>query len=133
MQAFGLFTFGDVPYRNLASLEKQPDDAGLLWGQVRNKMYINTPAEYRFPVYWRFGAVAFASAGQVADNFSQLSFSKFHYAAGAGIRFSVLPRENLNLRFDVAYGNKVDYIVSQRFESRGTTSGSAHPSRRALF
>lgn len=111
LQAFGLFTFGDVPYRNIASLGGNAMMRGYYGGRYRDKMYFTTQAEYRFPVYWRFGAVAFASAGQVADHAAQFSFSKFHYAAGAGIRFSVLPRENLNLRFDVAYGNKVNYYI----------------------
>jgi len=110
-QAFGLFGFGDVPYRNLASLGGSQMMRGYYGGRYRDKMYITTQAEYRFPVYWRFGAAVFASAGQVANNFSQFSFSKFHYAAGAGVRFSVLPREKLNLRFDMAYGNKLNFYI----------------------
>lgn len=111
LQTYGLFTFGDVPYRNLAILGGNSMMRGYYGGRYRDKMFIGTQAEYRFPVYWRFGAVAFASAGQVADNFSQISLPKFHLAAGAGIRFAVLPKENLNLRFDVAYGNKVNYYI----------------------
>ncbi|MDZ4715644.1 MAG: BamA/TamA family outer membrane protein [Cytophagales bacterium] len=110
-QAFGLFTFGDVPYRNLAILGGNQMMRGYFGGRYRDKMYITTQAEYRFPIYWRFGGVAFASAGQVADHFSQFDFSRFHYAGGAGIRFSVLPKENLNLRFDVAYGDRFNYYI----------------------
>ncbi len=110
-QAYGLFTFGDVPYRNLAILGGNMMMRGYYGGRYRDKMFIGAQAEYRFPVYWRFGAALFGSAGEVADNTSQFDFSKMHYAAGAGIRFAVLPRENLNLRFDVAYGNKVNYYI----------------------
>ncbi len=110
-QAYGLFTFGEVPYRNLAILGGNTMMRGYFGGRYRDKMFVGTQAEYRFPVYWRFGAAVFGSAGQVADNTSQFDFSKMHYAAGAGIRFAVLPRENLNLRFDVAYGNKVNYYI----------------------
>ena len=110
-QAYGLFTFGDVPYRNLAILGGNMMMRGYYGGRYRDKMFIGTQAEYRFPVYWRFGAALFGSAGQVADNTSQFNFSRMHYAAGAGIRFAVLPREKLNLRFDVAYGNKVNYYI----------------------
>ncbi len=110
-QGYGLFTFGDVPYRNLAILGGNMMMRGYYGGRYRDKMFIGTQVEYRFPVYWRFGAAVFGSAGEVADHASQFNFSKLHYAAGAGIRFAVLPKENLNLRFDVAYGNKVNYYI----------------------
>ncbi len=116
IQAFALFTSGEVPYRHLALLGGNMMMRGYYGGRFRDKMFIGTQAEYRFPVYWRFGAVVFGSAGEVADNTSQFSFSKLHYAAGGGIRFSVLPKERLNLRFDVAYGNRVGYYISL-FES----------------
>lgn len=111
LQYYGLFTFGEVAYRNLAILGGNSMMRGYYGGRYRDKMFMGLQGEYRFPVYWRFGAVAFASAGQVADEFSRFNFKTIHYAAGAGIRFSVLPRENLNLRFDVAYGDKVNYYV----------------------
>lgn len=109
-QYYGLFTFGEVPYRNLAILGGNTMMRGYYAGRYRDKMFMGLQGEFRFPVYWRFGGAAFASAGQVAGE-NPFNFGKLHYAAGAGIRFSVLPRENLNLRFDVAYGDKVNYYV----------------------
>jgi len=109
-QYYGMFTFGQVPYRNLAILGGNAMMRGYYAGRYRDKMFMGLQGEFRFPVYWRFGAVAFASAGQVAGE-QPFNFGKLHYAAGAGLRFSVLPRENLNLRFDVAYGDKVNYYV----------------------
>ena len=84
---------------------------GYYQGRYRDKMIMSAQAEYRFPVVWRFGAVAFASAGQVADNMSQFNFPRMHYAAGAGVRFSVLPSENFNLRVDAAYGDRWNVYV----------------------
>jgi outer membrane protein assembly factor BamA len=110
-QYYGLFTFGEVAYRNLAILGGNSMMRGYYAGRYRDKMFMGLQGEFRFPVYWRFGAVGFASAGQVADQFSTFNFKTIHYAVGGGIRFSVLPRENLNLRFDVAYGDKVNYYV----------------------
>jgi len=109
-QYYGLFTFGEVPYRNLAILGGSQMMRGYYAGRYRDKMFMGLQGEFRFPVYWRFGGAAFASAGQVAGE-TPFNFKSIHYAAGAGIRFSVLPRENLNLRFDVAYGDKVNYYV----------------------
>lgn len=84
---------------------------GYYAGRYRDKMISAVQGEYRFPVYWRFGAVAFASAGQVADNFSQFNFSRMHYAVGAGVRFSLLPSENFNLRIDAAYGDRLNVYI----------------------
>lgn len=111
LQYYGLFTFGDVPYRNLAALGGSQLMRGYYAGRYRDKMIMATQAEYRFPVVWRFGAVAFASAGQVADNFGQFNFSRMHYAAGAGVRFSILPSENFNLRVDAAWGDRLNVYV----------------------
>jgi hypothetical protein len=111
VQYYSLMTFGDVPYRNLAMLGGSMMMRGYYQGRYRDKMIMSAQAEYRFPVVWRFGAVAFASAGQVADNLSQFNFSKMRYAAGAGVRFSVLPSENFNLRVDAAYGDKWNVYV----------------------
>lgn len=111
IQYYGLMTFGDVPYRNLAQLGGSMMMRGYYQGRYRDKMIMAAQAEYRFPVVWRFGAVAFASAGQVGDNLTQFNFKRMHYAAGAGIRFSVLPSENFNLRVDAAYGDKWNVYV----------------------
>lgn len=111
VQYYGLMTFGDVPYRNLAQLGGSMMMRGYYQGRYRDKMIMSAQAEYRFPVVWRFGAVAFASAGQVADNMSQFNFPRMHYAAGAGVRFSVLPSENFNLRVDAAYGDRWNVYV----------------------
>lgn len=111
VQYYSLMTFGDVPYRNLAMLGGSMMMRGYYQGRYRDKMIMSAQAEYRFPVVWRFGAVAFASAGQVADNLSQFNFSRMRYAAGAGVRFSVLPSENFNLRVDAAYGDKWNVYV----------------------
>ena len=111
MQYLSTFTFGDVPYRNLAVLGGNAIMRGYYAGRYRDKKFLGAQVEYRFPIYWRFGGVTFASAGQVADMTSDLGFNRFHYAGGAGLRFAVLPSEKLNLRFDVAYGNNLNYYI----------------------
>lgn len=104
VQGLGVFTFGDVPYRNLAVLGGNSIMRGYYGGRYRDQKFIGGQAEYRFPIYKRFSGVAFGSMGQVAHDVSDISFSQFKYAGGGGIRFAVLPKENLNLRFDLAKG-----------------------------
>ena len=112
IQGLGIFTFGDVPYRNLAVLGGNAIMRGYYGGRYRDKKFLGTQAEYRFPIYKRFAGVAFGSMGQVAGEMSDFGFSRFHYAAGAGLRFAVLPKENLNLRFDLAKGGEgLNYYI----------------------
>lgn len=111
IQGLGVFTFGDVPYRNLAVLGGNSMMRGYYGGRYRDKKFVGAQLEYRFPIYWRISGVTFGSAGQVADAMPEINFSRFKFAAGAGLRFSVLPREYLNLRFDVAYGNSLNYYI----------------------
>ena len=111
VQVVGQFTFGDVPYRNLAVLGGNSMMRGYYAGRYRDKTFIGAQMEHRFPIKRRFSGVTFASAGQVADQISEFGFPRFKFAAGAGLRFSVLPKENLNLRFDVAYGNNLNYYI----------------------
>lgn len=110
-QGLATFTFGNVPYRSLAVLGGNLMMRGYYAGRYRDKKFIGTQAEYRFPIYKRIGGVGFGGIGQVAEELNDLSIDKFKIAVGAGLRVSVLPKEKLNLRFDVAYGNMINYYV----------------------
>jgi hypothetical protein len=111
LQGLGTFTFGDVPYRSLAVLGGNVIMRGYYSGRYRDKKFIGSQIEYRFPIYKRIAGVGFAGIGQVAAEMGDLGFDRFKVATGAGLRVSVLPKEKLNLRFDVAYGNQINYYV----------------------
>ncbi|MFC1508985.1 BamA/TamA family outer membrane protein [Candidatus Omnitrophota bacterium] len=61
-------------------------------------------AEYRMPLYWRFGLVAFAGFGQVADKIGNMEFDEFKPSAGLGLRFALIPEQKVNLRIDIGVG-----------------------------
>ena len=61
-------------------------------------------AEYRFPIYKRFSAVAFGGTGSVAKNFADYALNDFKYSYGGGIRFAVDTKEKLNIRVDYGIG-----------------------------
>ncbi|MFM8739911.1 MAG: BamA/TamA family outer membrane protein [Cytophagales bacterium] len=113
-QSFSTFNFGNVPYRNLAILGGNNMMRGYYAGRYRDKKAVTAQVEYRFPIIGRFAGVAFASAGQVANDFDDFDWKLIKPAVGAGIRFAVLRQEKLNLRFDLAAGNSGElnyYIV----------------------
>lgn len=105
MNTFMLFNFGDVPFRNLASLGGRNNMRGYFDGRFRDKKYITFQGEYRFPIWWRFGGAAFLGFGQVAGNFQDFSLQGFKISFGGGLRISILPKEKLNLRIDYGFGN----------------------------
>ncbi|MDX2191555.1 MAG: BamA/TamA family outer membrane protein [Bacteroidota bacterium] len=100
-----LFNFGDVPYRNFAQLGSSFIMRGYYQGRFRDRNFIGGQTEYRFPIFWKFGGVVFVGTGQVFGNFLDYTNDKLKISVGTGIRFELLPKEKLNLRFDVGWGN----------------------------
>jgi len=77
---------------------------GYYAGRYRDNYFMAFQAEYRFPVWWRFGMVTFAGLGDVARDLRHINFDEFKYSAGAGLRFKISPKEGATLRADFAFG-----------------------------
>jgi hypothetical protein len=105
IQSLGTFNFGDVPYRNLAILGGNNMMRGYYAGRFRDLKFLGVQAEYRFPIKGRFGGVAFAGVGEVGNSFGDFALEKIKPSLGAGVRATILRKEKLNLRFDVAGGS----------------------------
>jgi len=60
-------------------------------------------AEYRRPLWGRFGFCAFAGLAQIQPKPNLLSISEFHPAGGIGLRYKFNVRENLNVRLDAGF------------------------------
>jgi hypothetical protein len=101
---------GDVPFQNLARFGGQNVMRGYFDGRYRDKHGAGIQAEYRLPVWGRFGLVGFAGVAQVADRISHLGLGRFWFAGGAGVRFAWNPEERVNLRLDYGIGNNSDGI-----------------------
>jgi outer membrane protein assembly factor BamA len=104
-QVYQYYTFGDTPFRSLAQMGGGYTMRGYYAGRFRDKLFITSQAELRYPIYWRFSGTIFAGVGEVARKFEDFRFEKIKHSIGAGLRFNLLPKDNLNLRFDVAMGN----------------------------
>jgi outer membrane protein assembly factor BamA len=81
---------------------------GYFAGRFRDRDLLAFQLEYRLPVWWRFGAVGFAAAGQVAHELASFEIGEFHPAAGFGIRFLLSEEEGMNIRADFAWGFDVE-------------------------
>lgn len=104
-QLFGYFASGNVPLLELGALGGGGLMRGYYEGRYLDRNYAAAQVEYRWPLTSRFGVVGFASVGRVAARLRDFGFQGLHPAAGAGLRFKLVKAENLNLRFDAAFGD----------------------------
>jgi len=109
---------GRAPFQDLAGFGGQDFLRGYFDGQYRDKTEVGGQVEYRIPVWWRFGAAAFAGVAQVADKVSLWRFDGFKFAVGAGIRFMLKRDDRVALRLDMGFGNNssgVYFTVTEAF------------------
>lgn len=96
------FTFGDPPFYDYSLLGGDKKVRGIYYGRFRDKNLSTLQAEVRFKIVWRFGAAIFGGVSKVYPGFNQLSFNNIKPNYGAGIRFVIDRKQNINLRFDYA-------------------------------
>ncbi|WP_080056943.1 BamA/TamA family outer membrane protein [Spirosoma aerolatum] len=104
IQAYGFFNGGNTPLRSLASFGGSNSMRGFYDGRYRSEDQIVAQAEYRVPLFWRFGAVGFFGVGNVGDNLHELNFQELKYSFGGGLRLALNQKERLNLRVDYGWG-----------------------------
>ena len=118
VQAAAEFIDGTPPFHRMATFGGQNLVRGYFEGRYRDKNGIVVQAEYRLPVWRRFGMVGFAGAAQVADKIGHLGLKRFWFAGGIGLRFAWNPDERVNLRLDYGVGknsNGIYITVTEAF------------------
>lgn len=101
---FGRFAWGDVPIAEMSLLGGEESARGYVEGRYRDLNTIATQLEYRWQVGERIGFVFFGEAGDVFNQTSDFTWSNIKYGIGTGIRFKIVKKENLNIRFDYGLG-----------------------------
>ncbi|MEM6738162.1 MAG: BamA/TamA family outer membrane protein [Bacteroidota bacterium] len=120
-QLRGSFTNGnDAPFYKLPQLGGDERLRGINNASLyRDRQMVYAQAEYRRPLFWRFGMTLFAGIGDVANELGDLQLSDFKYVGGIGGRFAAIPEDKLNLRIDlgVARGGQVAFYagISEAF------------------
>jgi outer membrane protein assembly factor BamA len=95
---------GSPPFLLMHSLEDTL--RGFSDNRFVDKNVVSFQAEYRLPLFWRFGAVGFVGVGQVTDSLSSFTLGGFKPSAGAGLRMTINREHRINLRID--YGRSAD-------------------------
>jgi hypothetical protein len=96
---------GDIPVLLLPSLGGRERLRGYYEGRVRDQVAGAAQGEVRFPLWRRFGGVAFAEVGQVGPRLGDLASGRTELSAGAGLRFR-LGEESARIRADFAVGRR---------------------------
>lgn len=96
-------SWGEVPFQFLPSVGGDGPMRGLLEQRYRDDLAATVQAEYRLPINRRFGVVGFFSAGQVAEELSELELADPKLAGGFGFRIALNTEQKLNLRIDIAF------------------------------
>jgi hypothetical protein len=110
--------FGDPPFLDMATAGGDAILRGYPAYRFRDNHFIGMQAEYRFPLFWRFGGVVFTGIGDVFNKTSDLAFSKLKYSYGGGLRFKLNRKENINVRLDYGIGRGISspyFLVTEAF------------------
>ena len=100
-QSLNTVIVGEPPFQMMALLGGSYWMRGYYFGRYRDKNMLTFQAEYRFPLFWRFGGVAFGGAGDVASDVKKFHAADFKLTAGFGLRFMFDRQERINARLDV--------------------------------
>ena len=95
---------GEPPFNQLALLGGTRLLRGYYEGRFRDRQLAAAQVEYRFPIRGRFAGVAFGGLGSVTDQWSHWQADYLRYALGAGLRFTLLPKDKIRMRLDYGIG-----------------------------
>jgi outer membrane protein assembly factor BamA len=105
-QLYNYQTYGQVPFRQLATFGGPNNLRGFYQGRFRDNNMVSFITEYRLIIKNRLGAVLFGGVGNVYNNISDLAENTVKYSYGGGLRFALLKKERLNVRMDYGYSSK---------------------------
>ncbi len=104
LNAVAVFSFGDVPFHQMPVIGGTRRMRGYFEGKYRDKHLMMVQAEYRMPLFWRFGAVGFGGLGMVGESFEALALRHTRYNFGGGLRFLIDKAQKINIRADYGWG-----------------------------
>jgi outer membrane protein assembly factor BamA len=103
-QFFGRYGAGETPVQELSYLGGPELLRGFPEFRFRDRLAVFAQAEYRWQAWKNIGFVFYGGAGQVAADAAELALPELRYSLGTGLRLTIIPKENINLRLDYALG-----------------------------
>ena len=106
VQLYGQFSRGNLPFSEYGFLGGSEVMRGYQEGRFVDRDLLAAQVEYRKNFKnSRWGLVGFVGAGDVYNNVNEFQLKNLKPSYGAGARFSIDKKENLNLRLDYGIGN----------------------------
>lgn len=102
-------TYGNTPWGMLPTFGGKEYMRGYYLGRYRDKGEMDVTVEVRQRVWWRFGVVAWAGAGNSFPSLRKLDWSHTLPNYGAGLRWEI--KKNVNVRFDAGWGKRTHGFV----------------------
>ncbi|MFC1538857.1 hypothetical protein ACFL6H_05495 [Candidatus Latescibacterota bacterium] len=96
---------GEIPFYLLSALGGSDRLRGYENDRFFGKKLILMQQDIRFPVWGPIGGIVFAATGRVSDKVNELFSGQYHTGYGTGLRYFIDKKENLVVRFDVAFGS----------------------------
>ena len=100
----------DAPFFDLCFLGAGKDMRGYTAGRYQDQTMVAAQAELRIQFSPRWGGTVFGGLGQVAPDFGAIRSSNWLPAGGVGVRWMAAPRNKVNIRADIAWGNGEDAL-----------------------
>lgn len=104
LRAYNEFTVSQPPFYDYAFLGGDRFVRGYYYGRFRDNNLSTLQAEVRSIIVWRFGLALFGGLSNIYDRFSSFSIGETKPNYGAGIRFLIDRKQDINLRLDYAVG-----------------------------
>jgi outer membrane protein assembly factor BamA len=100
----------NTPFFDICYFGADSDLRGYVVGRYQDLTKFAVQGEVRTQFTARWGGVVFAGVGQVAPTFHQMTDDNLLPAAGFGVRWMAAPKNKVNIRADVAWGEDGDAL-----------------------
>ncbi len=108
---------GTVPFNEMARIGGSYLMRGYYDGRFRDRKMAVMQLEYRVPLFWRLGMVAFAGLGNVADRWSNFDLTGMKRSLGFGFRYLFDRKEKIYVRMDFGFGGDETGFYLSIFEA----------------
>ena len=106
LNLYSIYSDTDLPFFQMGILGGMKKMRGFYEGRYRDNNLLLFQAEYRRMIYGILGFTVFGDVGQVSKRYSTFNDRDWRYTYGAGIRLMLDTKQKINLRFDIAVGDK---------------------------
>lgn len=103
VRAYAQLMRGDIPFQDLSSANGYTVLRGIEKGRYRERDMVAFQAEWRYPIYKRFGGTLFLETAQVAEDLTDIDTDGWTSGAGVGFRYALNPSEKFNIRADMSW------------------------------